>query len=141
MGLKGPAELQLRAAIAISPDDIRARNRLGQILFETGRKREAEAQFYASLRSAPSVVAYDFAGMFSIRRGAMREAMRDFRAALQLEESDSYAHFGLGDIYSAAGRKAEALREYEAGLVKDPTNAQVLAAVQKLREETSPSVP
>ena len=56
-------------------------------------------------------------------------------AALDLNESDSYAHFGLGDIYTVAGRKAEALAQYQAGLVKDPTNAQVLAAVQKLREQ------
>ena len=141
MGLKGPAELQLRAAVAISPTDTRARNRLGQILFDTGRKREAEEQFRASLRSAPSALAYDYLGMFSIRRGAVREATRDFRAAISLEEFDSYAHFGLGDIYNAAGRKAEALSEYQAGLVKDPTNAQALAAVQKLREGTAPVAP
>ena len=38
--------------------------------------------------------------MLNIRRGAVGEAARDFRAALSLEESDSYAHFGLGDIYT-----------------------------------------
>ena len=39
MGLRGPAELQLRAAVALSPLDTRARNKLGQLLFETGRLR------------------------------------------------------------------------------------------------------
>ena len=36
MGLRGPAELQLRAAVALSPLNTRARNRLGQLLFDDG---------------------------------------------------------------------------------------------------------
>ena len=141
MGLRGPAELQLRAAVAISPSDTRARNRLGQLLFETGRPHEAEEQFRASVRSKPSVIAYDFLGMLNIRRGAVGEAARDFRAALSLEESDSYAHFGLGDIYKIAGRKAEALSQYQAGLVMDPTNPQALAAVHELRRQSVRAAP
>jgi predicted negative regulator of RcsB-dependent stress response len=58
-----------------------------------------------------------------------------------LDKSDSYAHFGLGDIYALAGRKGEALTEYEAGLVADPTNVQVQAAVQKLRQQISGAAP
>ena len=141
MGLRGPAEPQLRAAVALSPLDTRARNKLGQLLFETGRPHEAEEQFRASVRSKPNALAYDFLGMLNIRRGAVGEAARDFRAALSLEESDSYAHFGLGDIYKAAGRKAEALSQYQAGLVKDPTNPQALAAVQELRQQSARAAP
>jgi tetratricopeptide (TPR) repeat protein len=141
MGLLGPAELQLRAAIAISPIDAPAHNRLGQLLFATGRPKEAEEQFRASVRSTPNALAYDFLGMFNIRRGAVGEAAADFRAALSLEEFDSYAHFGLGDICRAAGRKAEALSQYEAGLVKDPTNPQALAAVRELRNEGTRAAP
>ncbi len=141
MGLRDSAETELRAAIALSPFDNRARNRLGQILFDTGRRREAEEQFRASVRSRPNALAYDFLGMFNIRRGAVGEAARDFRAAISLEEADSYAHFGLGEIYQAAGRRAEALSEYRAGLVKDPTNPQALAAVQKLRQQSAGTTP
>jgi tetratricopeptide (TPR) repeat protein len=141
MGLRGPAEFQLRAAIALSPLNTRARNTLGKLLFATGRPNEAEEQFRASVRITPNALAYDFLGMFNIRRGAVGEAERDFRAALSLEEFDSYAHFGLGDIYKAAGRKAEALSHYEAGLVKDPTNAQALAAVHELRQASAHAAP
>jgi tetratricopeptide (TPR) repeat protein len=141
MRIPGLAEPQIRAAVALSPLDTRARNRLGQLLFDTGRPLEAEEQFRASVQSRPNALAYDFLGMFNIRRGAMGEAAHDFRAALSLEESDSYAHFGLGDIYAAAGRKAEALSQYQAGLVEDPTNAQALAAVQKLRAENARAAP
>jgi tetratricopeptide (TPR) repeat protein len=58
-----------------------------------------------------------------------------------LEKSDSNAHFGLGYLYKAAGRNAEALSEYQAGLVKDPTDARALAAVQKLRQESARAAP
>jgi tetratricopeptide (TPR) repeat protein len=141
MGLRGPAELQLRAAVALSPLNTRARNTLGQLLFAAGRPNEAEAQFRASVRSSPNPLAYDYLGMFNIRRGDVGEAARDFQAALSLEEFDSYAHFGLGDIYTVAGRKAEALRQYQAGLVKDPTNPKALAAVQKLRQQIPGAAP
>jgi Tfp pilus assembly protein PilF len=137
LGQRGPAELQLRAAIAISPVDWRPHNRLGRILFDAGRPQEAEEQFRASVQSRPNVLAYDYLGMICIRRGALREAARDFQAALGLEESDSYAHFGLGDVYALVGRKAEALGQYQAGLLKDPTNAQALAAVQQLRRQAA----
>jgi tetratricopeptide (TPR) repeat protein len=141
VGQRGAAELQYRAAVAYSPFDTLARNRLGELLFAAGRPTEAEAQFRASLRSGPNPVAYDYLGMLSIRRGDLGEATRDFQGALSLDESDSYAHFGLGDIYTLAGRKAEALRQYQAGLVSNPSNAQALAAVQKLRQEIAGPAP
>ena len=137
MGLAGPAEFQLRKALAISPLDSRVRNELGQLLVPEGRTDEAEDQFRASIRIEPNALACDFLGMLDIRRGAMEEAERDFRAALSLDGSDSNAHFGLGHIYKAAGRQAEALNQYQAGLVKDPTNPQGLAAVEKLRQQSA----
>ncbi len=137
MGQAGPAETQLRAAVALAPLNTRAHNKLGQLLVETGRLDEAEEQFRASVRLEPSTLAYDFLGAIDIRRHAMEAAERDFRAALSLDESDSNAHFGLGFLYKAAGRKAEALSQYQAGLVKDPANPQALAAVQELRHESA----
>jgi tetratricopeptide (TPR) repeat protein len=135
MGQTGPAETQLRAAVALSPLNTRARNKLGQLLVETGHLDEAEDQFRASIRIEPSVFACDFLGAIDVRRRAREAAERDFRAALSLDESDSNAHFGLGFLYKAAGRKAEALSQYQAGLLKDPTNPQALAAVQELRQQ------
>ena len=141
MGHRDQAELQFRAAIALSPLDTLPRNTLGQLLFEAGRPNEAEEQFRASLRSKPNALAYDYLAMFDMRRRAVEAAERDFRAALSLDESDSYAHFGLGEIYTLAGHKAEALSQYQAALVKDPTNARALAAVQKLRQQIADAAP
>ncbi len=141
MGLNDQGELQLRAAIELAPLNPVARIELGKLLFETGRLQEAEEQFRASVRIVPINLAYDYLGMLSMRRGDVAEATRNFGAALGISSSDSYAHFGLGDIYTLAGRRAEALRHYEAGLVKDPTNPEALAAVRKLRQQVSGSAP
>ena len=141
MGMPGPAELQLRAALALSPLNTRARNKLGQLLLEEGREYEAEEQFRASVRVEPNALAHDYLGAINMRRGAMEEAERDFRAALSLDESDSDAHCGLGYLYKAEGRKAEALSQYQAGLVKDPTNPQARAAVQELRRQSAHAAP
>jgi tetratricopeptide (TPR) repeat protein len=141
MGLRDQAELQFRAAVALSPNASRARNELGQLLFASGRSKEAEEQFRASARVKPNVLAYDYLGLLSMRRGDVGEAARDFQAALSLSASDSYAHFGLGDISLLAGHKAEALSHYQAGLRQDPTNAEVLAAVRKLRQQMSGAAP
>ena len=137
MGLAGPAELQLRKALALPPPDSRVPNELGQLLVQEGRTDEAEDQFRASIRIEPNALAYDFLGEINIRRRAWGEAELDFRAALSLDESDSEAHRGLGYLYKAAGRKAEALSQYQAGLAKDPANPQALAAVQELRQQSA----
>jgi tetratricopeptide (TPR) repeat protein len=134
MGLREQAELQLRAAVTLSPSSLQPHTELGQLLIGEGRLEEAEEQFQASLRIAPSTLAYDSLGLINIRRRAWGEAEQAFRAALRLDASDSNAHFGLGYIYRAAGRRGEALRQYEAGLAKDATNRQALAAVEELRQ-------
>src|ERR1019366_7388328 len=110
-------------------------NDLGRLLLDEGREGEAEEQFRASVRVKPNALAYDYLGGINGRRGTLEEAERDFRAALSLDEFDSDAHFGLGDIYTLAGRKTESLSQYQAGLVNDPTNPHALEAVQELRQQ------
>ncbi|HEY6292964.1 MAG TPA: tetratricopeptide repeat protein [Terriglobia bacterium] len=141
MKLDGPAEIQLRAAVALSPLNAHARNELGQLLVAESRWTEAEEEFRASARSEPNALAYDVLGDLELRRGDSQAAERDFRAALALDEFDSKAHFGLGRLYAAAGRKAEALGQYQAGLGSDPTNVEVQAAVRELRRAGSASGP
>jgi len=141
MGQESLAEPQLRAAVALSPLNPRALNTLGQLLAETGRAQDAEDQFRASIRIEPSVFAYDYLGMLEVRRRDVDAAEHDFQAAVNLDGSDSAAHFGLGYIYMTAGRKAEALSQYEAGLEKDPTDPQALAAVRQLRQQGPSTTP
>ncbi len=141
MGMPDLAERELRMALALAPIDYLVLNELGQLFLDEGRVGEAEERFRASVRNFPNPVAYDFLGQINIRQRAAGEAERAFRAALDLDEYDSNAHFGLGYLYKAAGRNAEALSEYEAGLAKDPTNPRALAAVQDLRQESTRTTP
>lgn len=134
-GRLGPAESELRKALALAPLDHRIRDELGQVLLSEGRPAEAEEQFRASIHSEPNALAYDFLGMLDIRRKAMDAAERDFRAALSIDDSDSNVHVGLGYIYKAAGRRDEALDQFQAGLVGNPTNAQARAAIQQLQQQ------
>jgi tetratricopeptide (TPR) repeat protein len=133
MGMNSPAELQLRAAVALAPLHFEARNRLGQLYFDDGRLAEAEEQFRHSVESSPNLQALDYLGDIYARTGRHSQAERAFKRALTLDEFDSHAHFALGALYLNAGRKQEALREYQAGLRTDPANPKALAALQKLQ--------
>jgi Flp pilus assembly protein TadD len=134
MGQMGPAESELRTARKLAPFDYQVSTEFGRLLLQEGRLSEAADQLRDSLRDEPTAVAYDFLGEINLRWGNLPEAERNFQAALSLDPSDSNAHFGIGYVSRALGRKAEALSQYQSGLMKDPTNAQALAAVQELRQ-------
>ena len=135
MGRRAEAELQLRAAVALAPLNVDARNRLGKLYFETGRLTEAEEQFHKSVESEPNATGFSALGDIYLARGERARAEQAFREAVAVERFDSHAHFSLGELHAADGRTAEAIREYQAGLETDPTNAQARAAWQKLRSE------
>ncbi len=132
LGRREPAEAELRRAIALSPLNNRAHTELGELLLEEGRLSEAADEFQASLRAAPTALAYDGLGEGEFRQGKSPVAERDWRAALALDHLDSRAHFDLGALLVAERRRSEALDEYRAGLFSDPHNAQALAAVRSL---------
>jgi protein O-mannosyl-transferase len=141
MGEATAAELQLRAAVALSPLNYRARNELGQLLMTRGRFEEAEKEFRRSAESEPNLLAYDFLAELCLRRGDAPGAESAFRRSLALDAFDARAHFGLGKLEAAAGRKAEAMGEYRAGLETDPSNIEARTALRALQAETSPPAP
>src|SRR2546422_11066038 len=63
------------------------------------------------------------------------KAERYFTRAIAVDPFDSHAHFKLGELYAKSGRNAEAVREYQAGLMTDPNNAEALAALKKVTPE------
>lgn len=135
MGEHEKAELQFRAAVALSPLDAEARNKLGKLYFDTGRLAEAEEQFRRSVESKPNWTAYSSLGDIYLRGENPTRAEQAFRQVLTLNPFDSHAHFSLGGIYAASGRRNEAIREYQAGFETDPANAQAHAALEKLRSK------
>ena len=141
MGEARAAELQLKAAVALSPLSYRARNELGQLLLAQQRFEEAEDEFRHSVESEPNILAYDLLGELCFRRGDAAGAEDAFRRALAVDAFDARAHFGLGKLEAAPGRKSEAMSDYKAGLQTDPSNAEARTALRALQAETSSPVP
>ncbi len=132
MGLRPQAELQLRAAVALAPLMVRARNALGEFYFDERQIPQAEEQFRISIETEPTREAYWDLGFIDWMKGDRAGAERAFKHAEALLPSSSRAHFILGLFYAETGRTAEAVREYRVGLEYDPTNAEALTALQKL---------
>jgi len=133
IGRTEAAELQLRAAVALSPLNTRARNELGKLYLDAGRLVEAEEQFRCSVESEPNLVACDRLGDIYTHWGKSDKGEEAFGRAVSLEPFDSHGHFGLAALYAASGRSSSALREYEEGLRTDPGNREALAALRRLR--------
>ena len=137
MGQKDSAELQLRAAVALSPLNTEARNRLGNLYYEQGRVAEAQDQFQHSLESGESGVALKRLGEIYGRRGEAERAEGMLKRALLLDRFDSEAHFCLGAEYAKQGRTTDALRQYRTGFETDPQNPDALAAMKELEKQSS----
>jgi tetratricopeptide (TPR) repeat protein len=141
MGMTESAQEHLRAAVALSPLNIRGRNLLGELHFKRGDVDRAEEQFARSVASRPNAAGYHGLGDVSLSRGDWETAERDYQRALSLDPFDSHAHFQLATLYAAAHRTSDALREYEAGLLIHPTNLEAQAAVKRLQSQTPAAKP
>jgi tetratricopeptide (TPR) repeat protein len=127
------AESEYREVVRLAPADARARNLLGQLLYDERRWNEAQDQFRASVSIELSQQACDRLGDLASARGDNESAIRDYTQATSLEPFDHHAHIRLGDLYAAAGRASEAVREYQDGLVTNPNDSHALTAVHKLQ--------
>jgi tetratricopeptide (TPR) repeat protein len=61
------------------------------------------------------------------------QAANAYRRALVYNPFLFDAHLGLGQAYEAQGREAAALKEYQEAKRFDPTNAEVTAAIRRVR--------
>jgi tetratricopeptide (TPR) repeat protein len=129
------AEQEWREALRLAPNDSSTLNNLGLLCTTQGRYAEAVSFLSKAIELKPDDpnphlnlgIAYGKAG----QNGS---AETEFRTALSLSpgQDNSHAHFQLGALYLSQGRRAEALREYQAGLKSDPQDRDALAAVGKL---------
>jgi tetratricopeptide (TPR) repeat protein len=131
-GLGPDAEKEFRRAIEINPFSTSARNSLARFCLESGRLDEAAAQFRASVESIPNEDAWaGLAEVFS-RQNSTAQAEQAWKEVTRLNPFHARAHFALGKIYLASRRFAEAEKEFQAGLLVDPSNAEALEEVRKL---------
>jgi tetratricopeptide (TPR) repeat protein len=104
---------QLQQAIAIDPQNVRARNRLGIVYLDQGRREEAAAQFHSAHvvdpKDAASLVNLSAVEMASGRRD---EARRWVLRALQIDPRSAEAHYNVALLNEHAGNLANARHHY-----------------------------
>ena len=93
------------------------------VSLEKAKRREPDK---ASIRETLGI-AY-----FRIRRWTEAEAEREFRAVLELQPVDDYAHFALGRCLEKQGRDVEANRHYKLASSLRPGSEQYRARIREL---------
>jgi protein O-mannosyl-transferase len=100
-------------AIAVMPDNAKAHNSLGAIYGNTGRVKEAEAQFKEALRLRPDMREglhiYPNLGRALAAQGKLTEAIPYLERARQLKPDDAGLASELGFAYMGADRTTDAI--------------------------------
>ena len=99
-----------------------ALNYLGYMLADRGVKlKEALAYVQRALALDPGNAAYlDSLGWAQFRLALYPDAEKSLRAALASDGGDPTIREHLGDLLNATGREDEALREWQAALLRGP---------------------
>ncbi|MGD8398522.1 MAG: AAA family ATPase [Anaerolineae bacterium] len=114
----------LRAALAVSPDNVPLRMHLADTLREAGRSREAAGEYRAALDLEPNHAAGHAAlGRLLYELDELDEALDHLQAAVQLDPEDARALVSLSRVESALGHHAEALMRLGAARALDPSIA------------------
>lgn len=71
-------------------------------------------------------------GYMLLRGGQLADAMKIFKANVELYPENANAHDSLGEGYMEAGQKAEAIASYKKSLELDPKNTNAVKTLEKL---------
>jgi len=132
------ADWEFHLATTLSPLSTSAHNNYGKFLLAQGRSEDARAEYERSAAADFNAEASDQLGDIYLSWRDFPRAEKAFRRSLADNQFDTRAHFGLGRVLEFTGRPAEALREYESGLVMDPSDAEAKAARIRLVGSASP---
>ena len=116
-------ELQaLRAALAVSPDNVPLRLHLADTLREAGHSRQAADEYRAALQLDPNAAAGHAAlGALLYELNELDAALDHLQAAVRLAPGDARALLALSRVESALGHHAEALMHLGAARALDPS--------------------
>jgi Tfp pilus assembly protein PilF len=133
LGENPQAEAELKRAAEIAPTDSLVRNSLGQFYLDAGRAREAQIEFSASVAGGGNEQGWSGLAQSYALLNDPSKAAPAWEQVLALDPFDSHAHLELARLYRAAGRSADAQKEFESCLLMDPRNSEALAAVGRPR--------
>jgi serine/threonine protein kinase/Tfp pilus assembly protein PilF len=107
-------EREYRLAIDLDPNYATARYNYANFLCSIGRYDEAIAQHMTANELDPLVPAFNESIVFPLLRvGRADEALARVKTALELDSTYWRAHAMLGNVFEAAKRYDDAMREYE----------------------------
>ncbi len=110
-----------RDTVAKRPENFRAHNCLGVVLFKAGRIDEAIQSYGTALRLRPAYPeAHNNLGYALTEAGRIPEAIKELEVALRLEPDYAIAHNNLGNALLQSGHLADAIAHYRAALRTDP---------------------
>lgn len=113
----GTAEVELRIFLEMNPQDVKARTRLGFILYRKNRLKDAEREFSQVLAKSPrDADAHYGIGLVKLKDKKPADAVQWLQKSLALNGEQSSCHFKLGTALEQAGRLKEAEASYRRGL-------------------------
>jgi tetratricopeptide (TPR) repeat protein len=99
-----------QSALSQNPAHAEARINLGRLLHETGRLKDAEAQYRHVLAKGPHALASFNLAVVLEDLGRDDEAVAAYQATLQADPGSEDSYFNLARIYERRGERAAALR-------------------------------
>jgi Flp pilus assembly protein TadD len=105
----GEAEVALREAVRLNPNDTLAHSKLGDALSGLNKDAEAEAEYREVIRLIPNnATAHNSLGVLLAGQKKDAEAEAEYREAIRLDPNDYLAHNNLGSILSNQKKYDEA---------------------------------
>jgi tetratricopeptide (TPR) repeat protein len=137
------AEADLKAALALAPDQPELLNYLGYSWIDRGENlKEAMAMVEKAVGQNPrSGAMVDSLGWAYYRLGDYKKAVEKLEDAVELEAGDPEINNHLGDAYWKVGRKDEALFQWKRVLTLQPDPKIKASAEAKLASSAGPDGP
>ena len=124
---------ELYTSIEENPDQAHARNSLGGVLFNLGRKSEAIEQFSQAIRLEPQdAEPHANLGNALVDAGRIDDATRELNTALRLRPGMANVYFGLGRVLVLQNRGPQAIPYFSEALRINPNFAEAREQLQAL---------
>jgi tetratricopeptide (TPR) repeat protein len=117
------AEISYQRALEIDPYLRQARLGMGNILVSRADFSGALEQYRVALSRGPTASVHINMGYSLARVGKLNEAIRQYRAALELDATNVNAYFNLANALAADGRTKEAIENYQQVLKLRPNHS------------------
>lgn len=121
--------VELKAALAIDPDDAFAQSLLAACFLDKGDLKAARSEAEAVLSRAPeALLAQQIVGLAHLGAQDFPAAEDAFRRAAEIDPSSAESFRLLGALYDAQARFVEAREAFDEALRLEPDNGAVLAS-------------